>query len=623
VKGYLQIHDPLKPKGQVVGIDLGTTNSLVAAVVNGKPRCLPVDVGDAVLLPSVVHYHENGGVIVGRRALEQLAEHPTDVIRSVKRFMGKSLGDVETKKLGAYRFVPGANGVVRFQVAGGQPVTPIEVSAEILRQLKRRAESYFATKVEQAVITVPAYFDDAQRQATKDAGRLAGLEVLRLLNEPTAAALAYGLDKGAQGLYAVFDLGGGTFDISILELVDGVFQVKAVGGDSALGGDDFDRAIAQKVLEARGLEAPTPSQVATLLRAARAAKERLTDAQSTTVEFEGAPFPVTRAEFEAWIDPLLKKTGQAVRRALKDAGVTPAEVKGVVLVGGSTRVPAVRRSVAELFGQEALHDIDPDQVVALGAAVQADLLTNEARQDEVLLLDVIPLSLGLETMGGIAEKLISRNSAIPTAQAQIFTTFQDGQTAMDIHVVQGERELAKDCRSLARFRLSGIPPMAAGMGRVEVTFTVDADGILSVSAKELSTGVEQQITVKPTHGLTDEEIEQMLIDSIDHAEEDVKNRLLIEQQVEARRVLMDGAKQLREHGDLLTADERRALEASLSALETLAATTNDHQALKAAIHETDTLARPFVEKIMNRAIAKAAVGHRVEEFEAHAPDRLP
>jgi molecular chaperone HscA len=447
--------------------------------------------------------------------------------------------------------------------------------------------------------------------------------VLRLLNEPTAAALAYGLDKGAQGLYAVFDLGGGTFDISILELVDGVFQVKAVGGDSALGGDDFDRAIAQKVLEARGLEAPTPSQVATLLRAARAAKERLTDAQSTTVEFEGAPFPVTRAEFEAWIDPLLKKTGQAVRRALKDAGVTPAEVKGVVLVGGSTRVPAVRRSVAELFGQEALHDIDPDQVVALGAAVQADLLTNEARQDEVLLLDVIPLSLGLETMGGIAEKLISRNSAIPTAQAQIFTTFQDGQTAMDIHVVQGERELAKDCRSLARFRLSGIPPMAAGMGRVEVTFTVDADGILSVSAKELSTGVEQQITVKPTHGLTDEEIEQMLLDSIDHAEEDVKNRLLIEQQVEARRVLMDGAKQLREHGDLLTADERRALEASLSALETLAATTNDHQALKAAIHETDTLARPFVEKIMNRAIAKAAVGHRVEEFEAHAPDRLP
>jgi molecular chaperone HscA len=623
VKGYLQIHDPLKPKGQVVGIDLGTTNSLVAAVVNGKPRCLPVDVGDAVLLPSVVHYHENGGVIVGRRALEQLAEHPTDVIRSVKRFMGKSLGDVETKKLGAYRFVPGANGVVRFQVAGGQPVTPIEVSAEILRQLKRRAESYFATKVEQAVITVPAYFDDAQRQATKDAGRLAGLEVLRLLNEPTAAALAYGLDKGAQGLYAVFDLGGGTFDISILELVDGVFQVKAVGGDSALGGDDFDRAIAQKVLEARGLEAPTPSQVATLLRAARAAKERLTDAQSTTVEFEGAPLPVTRAEFEAWIDPLLKKTGQAVRRALKDAGVTPAEVKGVVLVGGSTRVPAVRRSVAELFGQEALHDIDPDQVVALGAAVQADLLTNEARQDEVLLLDVIPLSLGLETMGGIAEKLISRNSAIPTAQAQIFTTFQDGQTAMDIHVVQGERELAKDCRSLARFRLSGIPPMAAGMGRVEVTFTVDADGILSVSAKELSTGVEQQITVKPTHGLTDEEIEQMLLDSIDHAEEDVKNRLLIEQQVEARRVLMDGAKQLREHGDLLTADERRALEASLSALETLAATTNDHQALKAAIHETDTLARPFVEKIMNRAIAKAAVGHRVEEFEAHAPDRLP
>ncbi|MCC6333124.1 MAG: Fe-S protein assembly chaperone HscA [Myxococcales bacterium] len=623
MKGYLQIHDPLKPKGQVVGIDLGTTNSLVAAVVNGKPVCVPVDVGDALLLPSVVHYHRNGGVIVGRPAVEQLAAHPTDVIKSVKRFMGKSLGDVETKKLGAYQFVPGSNGIVRFQVAGGQPVTPIEVSGEILRQLKRRAESHFATKVEQAVITVPAYFDDAQRQATKDAGRLAGLEVLRLLNEPTAAALAYGLDKGAQGLYAVFDLGGGTFDVSILELVEGVFQVKAVGGDSALGGDDFDRAIVEKVMAARGLTGPTPSQVATLLQAARAAKERLTDVEVTELVFEGVPFPVSRVGFDEWIAPLLKKTGLSVKRALKDAGVTPADVKGVVLVGGATRVPAVRRYVAELFGQEALYDLDPDQVVALGAAVQADLLTNEARKDEVLLLDVIPLSLGLETMGGIAEKVVTRNSSIPTAQAQVFTTFQDGQTAMDIHVVQGERELVKDCRSLAQFRLSGIPPMAAGMGRVQVTFKVDADGILSVGAKELSTGVEQLITVKPTHGLTDEEIEQMLLDSIDHAEDDIRNRLLIEQQVEARRMLMDGAKQLKENGDLLAAEERRALESSLSSLETLAATTKDHEALKAAIHETDTLARPFVEKIMNRAIGKAAVGHKMEEFEAHAPDRLP
>ena len=623
MKGYLQIHDPLKPKGQVVGIDLGTTNSLVASVVNGKPVCVPVDVGDSLLLPSVVHYHQGGGVIVGKPAVEQLANHPTDVIKSVKRFMGKSLGDVETKKLGAYRFVPGTNGIVRFQVSGGQPVTPIEVSGEILRQLKRRAESHFAAKVEQAVITVPAYFDDAQRQATKDAGRLAGLEVLRLLNEPTAAALAYGLDKGAQGLYAVFDLGGGTFDISILELVDGVFQVKAVGGDSALGGDDFDRAIVEKVLAARGISEPTPGQIAGMLHEARAAKERLTDADSTTFEFEGHSFPVSRADFDAWIDPLLKKTGFAVKRALKDAGVTPADVKGVVLVGGSTRVPAVRKYVAELFGQEALHDIDPDQVVALGAAVQADLLTNEARKDEVLLLDVIPLSLGLETMGGIAEKVVTRNSSIPTAQAQIFTTFQDGQTAMDIHVVQGERELVKDCRSLANFRLSGIPPMAAGMGRVQVTFKVDADGILSVSAKELSTGVEQQITVKPTHGLTDEEIEQMLLDSIDHAEEDIANRLLIEQQVEARRMLIDADKQLKENGDLLSLDERRELEMSLSTLETLMKTTRDHEALKTAIHDTDSLARPFVEKIMNRAIAKAAVGHKMEDFEGHAPDRLP
>jgi molecular chaperone HscA len=613
VKGFLQIHDPLKPKGFVVGIDLGTTNSLVAAVVAGQARCLPVDEGDAALLPSVVHYALDGSVAVGRRAVAQLASHPTDTIKSVKRFMGKSLGDLETRKLGAYRFLDGS-GVVRFEVAGGQPVTPIEVSGEILRQLKRRAESYFAGKVEQAVITVPAYFDDAQRQATRDAGRLAGLEVLRLLSEPTAAALAYGLDKGAQGLYAVYDLGGGTFDVSILELVQGVFQVKAVGGDSSLGGDDFDRAIVQRLLVAFDLGAPTPGQIATLLQAARAAKERLTTVAATTLEFEGRSFPIPREEFEAWIEPLLARTGVSARRALKDAGLAPSELKGVVLVGGSTRVPAVRRYVQGLFGLEPLADIDPDEVVARGAAIQADLLTNEARQDEVLLLDVIPLSLGLETMGGVVEKLIQRNSSIPTAQAQVFTTFQDGQTGMDIHVVQGERELVQDCRSLARFRLDGIPPLGAGLGRVQVTFRVDADGILSVSARELSTGVEQQVTVKPSHGLTDEEIEQMLLDSIDHAEDDLQRRLLAEQQVEARRLLMDASKQLTQNGDLLTADERLALSTSLAGLEALAATTADHGALKAAIAQVDTEAKPFVERIMNRAIATAAVGHRLEDF---------
>ncbi|MFZ5440784.1 MAG: Fe-S protein assembly chaperone HscA [Myxococcota bacterium] len=613
MKGFLQIHDPLKPKGHVVGIDLGTTNSLVATVLDGRPRCLPADEGGAMLLPSVVHYAANGSVLVGKYAVDVLPTFPTDTIKSVKRFMGKSLGDLETKKLGAYRFVKG-QGVVRFEVAGGQPVTPIEVSGEILRQLKRRAESYFAGKVEQAVITVPAYFDDAQRQATKDAGRLAGLEVLRLLNEPTAAALAYGLDKGVQGLYAVYDLGGGTFDISILELVDGVFQVKSVGGDSALGGDDFDRAIVQKVLAARGLSEPSNQQIATLLQLARAAKERLTDVDATELVFEGQPFPITRADFDAWIQPLLQKTGLSVRRALKDAGVTAADVKGVVLVGGSTRVPAVRAYVAELFGKTPLSDIDPDQVVALGAAIQADLLTNEDRKDEVLLLDVIPLSLGLETMGGITEKLIHRNSTIPIAQAQVFTTFQDGQTGMDIHVVQGERELVADNRSLARFRLSGIPPMAAGMGRVQVTFRVDADGILSVSAKEETTGVEQQITVKPTHGLTDEEIEQMLLDSIDHAEDDMQKRLLVEQQVEAQRMLIDGAKQLWENGDLLNREERAALEKQLVRLEQLSKTEQSADALKAAIADTDALARPFVERIMDRAIGKAAVGHRVEDF---------
>jgi molecular chaperone HscA len=610
--GLLQIHDPLRPKGPVVGIDLGTTNSLVAAVVKGSPRCIPVDERGGTLLPSVVHYAPDGSVVVGAAARALAAAFPTTTLASVKRFMGKGRADAETRKLGAYRFGDGVGDVVRFEVAGGAPVTPIEVSAEILRTLKRRAEAYFSARVEQAVVTVPAYFDDAQRQATKDAGRIAGLEVLRLVNEPTAAALAYGLDKRKEGIVAVYDLGGGTFDVSILQLVEGVFQVKATGGNSALGGDDFDRAIAERVLAARGQTTPTPAEVTALLAAARSAKETLTTEATTTLALEDFRMDISRAQLEAWIAPWVEKTGPVCRRALKDAGLTAARLDGVILVGGATRVPAVGRYVEQLFGKVPLGDIDPDQVVALGAAVQADLLTNAQRQDEVLLLDVIPLSLGLETMGGVAEKLIPRNTTIPTAAAQVFTTFQDGQTAIDLHVVQGERELVADCRSLARFRLSGLPSLAAGMTRVEVRFEVNADGLLSVSAREQATGVVQAITVKPTHGLTDEQVEQMLLDSIEHAEEDVHARLLAEQRVEAERILAEAAKQLRENGDLLGAAERSGLESGMAEVRRLAAET-DADALREAIHALDEKAKPFIELVMNRAMNRALAGHSMDQ----------
>ncbi|HWE24718.1 MAG TPA: Fe-S protein assembly chaperone HscA [Myxococcales bacterium] len=601
-----------------VGIDLGTTNSLVAIVRAdaetgiGKPRALPVDEG-STLLPSVVSYGTGPAPIVGRAARRLAPDAPRDTIVSVKRFMGKTSADPETRRLSPYRFAEGESGTVRFEVKG-RAVTPVEVSAEILKALKVRAEEQLGMKITQAVITVPAYFDDAQRQATKEAGRLAGLEVLRLLNEPTAAALGYGLDKRSQGTFAVYDLGGGTFDISILKLIEGVFEVKAVGGDSALGGDDFDHAIAQHLLAELHRESD-PRLVREAIDAAKAAKETLTRAKRVEVDLAGQKRALTRDEMERVIRPLIERTGPASRRALKDAGVADGKgLDGVILVGGSTRVPAVRAYVRELFGMEPLADIDPDEVVALGAAVQADLLTSESPQHDVLLLDVAPLSLGLETMGGLAEKLILRNTTIPTSATQEFTTFADGQTGMDIHVVQGERELVQDNRSLARFRLSGIPPLPAGLARVAVTFQVDADGILSVMAREQLTGVSQSITVKPSAGLTDDEIGRMLMASIEHAEEDVQARLLIDARVEAQRILKAAEQQIENNGDLLAPEERRDIETAMQSLRE-ATQGKDHRTIQDAIQRLDHVSAEFAKRVMDRGIERALKGHSAAEFE--------
>jgi molecular chaperone HscA len=612
-----EIFDPKGP-ARPIGIDLGTTNSLVAHVTNERPAVI-ADCDLEVLVPSVVSYLPGGEVVVGRRAARLASEYPRDTIVSVKRFMGRGAGDPETRRLGPYEFVDAGEGesnTVRFKVQGDRVVTPVEVSAEILRVLKQQAEDELR-QVGGAVITVPAYFDDAQRQATRDAARLAGLEVLRLVNEPTAAALAYGLEKKQNGTFAVYDLGGGTFDVTVLLLDDGVFQVRSTGGDSALGGDDMDRAIAHELLAELGFDAArqTPQLVRLVLDEARQAKHALTTQTSVEAEVPGQRRVVlTRVRFEELIRPLLERTGAACRRALKDAGLRPEELDGVILVGGSTRVPAVREYVAKLFHKEPLGDIDPDEVVALGAAVQADLLAGEGRSDEVLLLDVIPLSLGIEVGGGVVDKVLPRNSTIPCSAKATYTTQEDRQTGFEVHVLQGEREMVADNRSLARFTLKGIPPMPAGMARLEVTFQVDADGLLGVNARELTTGIEQTVSVRPSYGLDDASVEQMLLDALDHGEDDLGRRRLAENRVDARRILIATRKALDVDADLLEPGERERIALACDALDEAAA-GEDPSKVHARIEGLDEVTRAFAGRRMNRAIARAIEGQRVDAVE--------
>ena len=600
------------------GIDLGTTNSLVATVRSGVAETLPDALGHH-LLPSVVRY-TGEAVVVGLDAKAAAADDPLNTIASAKRLIGRGLKDI--KHLGTqlpYAFVQGEAAVPRMHTRGGD-LSPVEVSAEILRVLARRAQEALGGDLTGVVITVPAYFDDAQRQATKDAATLAGLKVLRLLNEPTAAALAYGLDRDADGVHAVYDLGGGTFDISILRLRRGVFEVMATGGDSALGGDDFDRAIATWVMAQAGIgDDADHATLRRLLADACAAKEALTSAETVPLHIRLADGGVwegelTRTQFEALVDPLIQKTLGACRRTLRDAGLAPDEVKDVVMVGGSTRVPRVRERVAELFGREPLVDIDPDRVVAIGAALQADVLAGNKPADAMLLLDVIPLSLGIETMGGLVERLIPRNTTIPVARAQEFTTFKDGQTAMAVHVLQGERDLVADCRSLARFELRGIPPMVAGAARIRVTFEVDADGLLRVTASEQTSGVQARVEVKPSYGLTDTEIETMLRDSMTHAGQDLEARRLREQQVEASRVIEALRAALATDGDLLLdAAERARVEAALADLRRLAE-GDDTEAIHRGIQALEQACGFYVERRMNKGIHDAMAGHRVDDF---------
>jgi molecular chaperone HscA len=598
------------------GIDLGTTNSLVATVRHGLPEAIADEQGRP-LLPSVVRLLPDGSCEVGFEAMAHQASDPRNTIVSVKRFMGRSLRDVEHVENLTYDFVDARQGMVQLRTAAGVR-SPVEISAEILRRLRERAEAALGGPLAGAVVTVPAYFDDAQRQATRDAARLAGLHVFRLLNEPTAAALAYGLDHASEGIYAVYDLGGGTFDISILRLSRGVFEVLATGGDTALGGDDFDHRIYCWILEQANLSQLGPEDMRLLTARARSAKEALSTRASATIQVRlaaGAWVNLTLGTdtFFGLTRHLVQKTIDATRRTLKDAALAPSQVKGVVLVGGATRMLHVRKAVADLFGQPGLTDLDPDQVVALGAAAQANLLAgNRPPGDDWLLLDVIPLSLGLETMGGLVERVIARNSTIPVARAQEFTTFKDGQTAMAIHVVQGERELVQDCRSLARFELRGIPPMVAGAARVRVSFQVDADGLLSVSARETGSGVEAAVTVRPSYGLSDEEVARMLADSIDHAREDRQLRVLRELQVEAVRLVETTQAALAADADLLEAPERATVDAALAQLSALAG-SDDADAIRDATVDLTRATEEFAARRMNRSIRNALAGSRVDD----------
>ena len=596
-----------------VGIDLGTTHSLVATLLHGHAESLR-DAEGRVLLPSIVRYRGDGHVDIGPAAQAAQADDPEHTIASVKRLMGRKLADLPDAGKLPYRLVDGA-GMVHIETPQGAK-SPVEISAQILATLRQRAEDSLDSDLFGAVITVPAYFDDAQRQATKDAAELAGLKVLRLINEPTAAALAYGLDNGSEGLYLIYDLGGGTFDVSLLRLSRGVFEVVATGGDSALGGDDFDRALASWGLARAGLTAETPRDKQAVLSAARTAKEALTEAKET--EFHAAlstgalRVSVDRDSFDAATRPLVERTVGVMRKVLRDARVDKDDVQGVVLVGGATRMPSVRAAVQAHFGRPPLVNLDPDQVVALGAAIQANALAGNSRGGELLLLDVIPLSLGLETMGGLVERIIDRNTTIPVAKAQEFTTFKDGQTAMAIHVVQGERELVSDCRSLARFELRGIPPMTAGAARIRVTFQVDADGLLSVAAREVTSGVEAAVVVKPSYGLSDGDVARMLQEGFRTAEDDMRARALREAQVDAERLALATRSALAADGDLLSPEERAVIEQHLAALDAARQGT-DAGAVRNALDALADSTEAFAAARMNRSIRSALTGRRVEE----------
>ena len=599
-----------------IGIDLGTTNSLVATVRSGIAVCLNDEQGRP-LLPSVVRYHADNTTEVGYDAQTKQAIDPRNTVVSVKRFMGRGLKDISHVESMPYDFVE-APGMVKVKTIAGIK-SPVEVSAEILKSLKQRAETALGDDLVGAVITVPAYFDDAQRQATKDAARLAGLNVLRLLNEPTAAAIAYGLDNAAEGVYAVYDLGGGTFDISILKLTKGVFEVMSTGGDSALGGDDFDHRIFCWVIEQAKLQPLSPEDGRLLMMRCREAKEFLTNNPEAPITArlssgEMVDIKLDVATFAAIAQTLVSKTLQPVKKALRDAGLRAEDIKGVVMVGGATRMPQVQKAVGDFFRQEPLTNLDPDKVVALGAATQANLLVgNKTGKDDWLLLDVIPLSLGLETMGGLTEKVIPRNSTIPTARAQEFTTFKDGQTAMAIHVVQGERELVSDCRSLARFELRGIPPMVAGAARIRVTFQVDADGLLSVAAREQTTGVEASVTVKPSYGLSDDEIAGMLKDSMEHAKDDAMARALREAQVEAERMIEATEAALAEDAHLLNEAEITKITATIAKLKALAQGDNRRQ-INIAMDDLGFETQEFAHRRMDQSIKKVLSGRKVDDI---------